>query len=93
MSEKNEFTLSEDFFERHTLSRNTTAGHISYFQMWTLYESDFDNWVNESVISSYDERRRKNFLEERTVIESLTTPDEIIRYMRKPIEISNRNYL
>lgn len=93
MSENQEFSLPEDFFDRNPMSGKTTSGHLSYFQMWTLYEPDFDNWIDDEVVSNFDEQRKNTLLEERAVIESLNGPEEIINYMRKPIEISNRNLL
>ena len=93
MSVNHDFSLPEVFFEKNPMNGRTNTGHMSYFQMWTLYQPELENRVDEKMLPSFSEERRTALLEERAAIEALSNPEEIVRYMRKHIDMSNRNLL
>jgi len=87
------FTIPESFFNEAKLPRMQTTGHLAYFQMRTLFETDLHSQIDDMVLQTFEPERRKAFQKERIEIERLSTPNELVRYMRKPIEIANRELL
>lgn len=91
--EKSSWSLPNKFFENNPLRTNMTVGHLSYFQMRTVFDTDLDEKISDYVYPSFDDERKQKLLEERATIEDITDPTDIIRFMRKVIDMSNRNYL
>lgn len=88
-----DFSLPESFFKEHKLASLQTTGHLSYFQMRSLFDSDLHERIHDVVLPSFSSQREKDFLRERGEIENISTPEELVRYMRKPIETANRDDL
>lgn len=61
--------------------------------MSSLFESDLKERIHDVVLPSFSPQREEQFLKERKEVESLSTPEELVRYMRKPLEIANRDLL
>ena len=91
--EKSSWSLPNKFFENNPLRTNLTAGHLSYFRMRTAFDTDLDERLTDYVYSSFVDERKHELLDEREAIEAITDPSDIIRFMRKEIDISNRNLL
>ena len=49
--------------------------------------------ISEYVLPTFDEARKETMQIEKEAIERLSTPEEVVRFMRKQIEISNRDFL
>ncbi len=89
-----EWSLPKDFFDKNKSESNLpTAGELSFFQMQILVESDLHDKITEYASASFDQSRINSMDEERTAVEALSTPEELVRFMKKKIEISNRDYL
>lgn len=88
-----DWKLPEDFFEKHPFDNNMTAGHLSYFRMKTMFDTDLASKMAEHLTPHFDDDRKIELEAEKDYIDSLSTPEEIVNYMRKVKEASNQHYL
>ena len=85
--------LPDDFYEKNPFDNNMTVGHLSYFRMKTMFDTDLASKMTEHLAPHFDDDRKAELEKEKDYIDSLSTPDEVVNYMRKVKETSNQHYL
>ena len=90
---KTGWELPVHFFRDNPIRDNLTTGELMWFQMKTVFDTDVGNMISEYVLPTFDEARKETMQLEKEAIERLSTPEEVVRFMRKQIEISNRDFL
>lgn len=88
-----DWKLPEDFYEKNPFDNNMTAGHLSYFRMKTMFDTDLSKKMTEELMPYMDDSRKAEMESEKILIDSLATADEVVNYMRKVKEASNERYL
>ena len=90
---KTDWELPVHFFRDNPIRDNLTTGQQMWFQMKTVFDTDVGNMISEYVLPTFDEARKETMQLEKEAIEHLSTPEEVVRFMRKQIEIPNRDFL
>ena len=88
-----DWKLPDDFYEKHPFDNNMTAGHLSYFRMKTMFDTDLQIKMKEELMPYIDDSRKNEMESEKKLIDSLTTADEVVNYMRKVKDTTNERYL
>ena len=88
-----EWKLPPQFFRDNPLREKLTTGQLMWFQMKTVFDTDVSEMLTEYVLPSFDEDRKAVIQAEKAAIERLSTPEEVVRFMRKQTEIANRDFL
>ena len=84
--------ISEQFYEDNPLPRMTSAA-IAIFQMDMIESDSLMDSVQNIADEAMPENRKKEIAEDRDYLLSLSTPDELLNYMRKRCELANRHIL
>lgn len=90
---KETWRLPENFFKENPLDTPVTAGHLLHFQMQTLMEDDIDDILNRAVGQNFSDNRRGQYLAEQDAINALSSPEDLVRFMKKETDPVNRNLL
>lgn len=93
MSSKDEgIRLTKEFFDENPI-KELSAAQFLYFQIVTMNLSDMNDRIAEFVIPMMEKERRETYEEEKEGICGISSADEVIKYMRKIKELSNREAL
>ena len=84
--------LPEYFFEENPLIKFSKA-MITHLLMITITESELNEEVTENSIPTMEKSRYEQYLTEKEYITNLHKPEDIISYMRKIKEPTNRSVL
>ena len=85
-------TLSEHFFDQNPLDK-ISAAQLLYFQMITLLDSNVDDVIYKSSVSSINSERLTAIEEEKEHIASLNNAEDIISILRKKHDPLNNTLL
>lgn len=88
----NNMQLSKHFFEDNPLDEESTA-MITYLRMLTIMVPNFDEQLNQMIISRMEKSRYEQCSLEREYIENLENPEDIVSYMRKIKDPVNTYFL
>ena len=89
-----EWSLPGDFFDKNQKENNLpTAGELSFFQMEILFNGGLNNVITEYVSTVLDPDRIEEIEERMIAIDALSTPEELIRAMKKKLDPANREHL
>ncbi len=88
-----DWKLPDDFYEKHPFDNEMTVGHLSYFRMKTMFDTDLSSKMTDYLMPQLEDERKSELEKEKDYIDSLSTPDEVVNFMRKVKETSNQHYL